>query len=266
MSVTGVPTRTIDYGPRGTVRVYADGEALAQAAAALLAETVASATGHAYIALSGGSTPKRMGQLLAGPSYQETIPWRNIEFFWGDERFVPEDNPESNSGEARRTFLDKVDVEPSRINPFPTHGPATPASPPRCTLPSSKRSSTRPMSRRASISSSSAWVTTGTPCRSSPARPRSMNRSASSSPTTFPKLDTTRLTLTAPVVNAAQRIAFLVGGSGKAETLAKVLDGPVDVNTLPSQIIRPTDGELLWLVDEAAATDLARQSAASNDQ
>ncbi len=265
MSVTGVPTRTIDYGPRGTVRVYADGEALAQAAAALLAETVASATGHAYIALSGGSTPKRMGQLLAGPPYQETIPWRNIEFFWGDERFVPEDNPESNSGEARRTFLDTVDVEPSRINPFPT------------------------TVRDAGLAAEMYATQLKTVFNETDVAPRfdlvflgmgDDGHTLSLFPGTaaiheterfvvanyVPKLDTTRLTLTAPVVNAAQRVAFLVGGSGKAETLAKVLDGPVDVDTLPSQIIRPTDGELLWLVDEAAATDLARQSAASNDQ
>ena len=264
MSVTGIPSRTIDYGARGTVRVYADGEALAQAAAALLADTVASATGHAYIALSGGSTPKRMGQLLAEPPYRETIAWRNIEFFWGDERFVPEDSPESNSGEARRTFLEKVDIEPSRINPFPT------------------------TVRDADLAAEMYATILKTVFNETDVAPRfdlvflgmgDDGHTLSLFPGTaaihetqrfvvanyVPKLETTRLTLTAPVVNAARRVAFLVGGSGKAETLAKVLDGPVDVETLPSQIIRPTDGELLWLVDEAAAADLARRPAASND-
>ena len=115
-----VLARTIDYGERGTVRVFPDAEALARAAADLLAGVVGDKAGLSYIALSGGSTPKRMGQLLADSPYREAIDWRSIEFFWGDERYVPEDNPESNSGEARRTFLNQVGVEPSRINPFPT--------------------------------------------------------------------------------------------------------------------------------------------------
>ncbi len=265
MSVTKAPFRTIDYGERGVVRVYADGEALARAAAALLANTVSSATGHAYIALSGGSTPKRMGQLLAQAPYQETIPWRNIEFFWGDERFVPEDSPESNSGEARRTFLDRVDVEPGRINPFPT------------------------TVRDADLAAEMYATQLKTVFNETDATPRfdlvflgmgDDGHTLSLFPGTaaiheterfvvanyVPKLDTTRLTLTALVVNAAQRVAFLVGGAGKAETLSKVLDGPVDIDTLPSQIIQPVDGELLWLVDEAAAANLARQPAAMNDQ
>ena len=114
------PRATIDYGERGTVQVYADGEALARAAAASFAEAAAGASGHAYIALSGGSTPRRMGQLLADMPYRDSIDWRNIEFFWGDERCVLEESPESNAGEAKRIFLDKVDVDPARINPFPT--------------------------------------------------------------------------------------------------------------------------------------------------
>ncbi len=265
MSVTEVPSRTIDYGERGTVRVYADAEALARAAAALLAETVSSATGHAYIALSGGSTPKRMGQLLAEAPYRETVAWRDIEFFWGDERFVPEESPESNSGEARRTFLDKVDVEPGRINPFPT------------------------TVRDPDLAAEMYATQLKTVFNETDVAPRfdlvflgmgDDGHTLSLFPGTaaiheterfvvanyVPKLDTTRLTLTAPVVNAAQRVAFLVGGAGKAETLAKVLDGPVDVDTLPSQIIRPVDGELLWLVDEAAAANLALRSATSNDR
>ena len=264
MSVTESPARTIDYGERGTVRIYADGEALARAAAALLAATAAGSTGHAFIALSGGSTPKRMGQLLAESPYRESIPWRDIEFFWGDERFVPEDSPESNSGEARRTFLDKVDIEPSRINPFPTNVPdANLAAEMYATQLKTVFNEVDGTPRFDLVflgmgdDGHTLSLFPGT------AAIRETERFAVSN--YVPKLDSTRLTLSAPLVNAAHVVAFLVGGAGKAETLARVLDGPVDVETLPSQIIRPTDGQLLWLIDEAAAARLARQPDAAND-
>ncbi len=264
MSVTQVPARTIDYGERGTVRVYADGETLAQAAAALFATTAAGTTGHAYIALSGGSTPKRMGQLLAGSPYREGIAWRDIEFFWGDERFVPEESPESNSGEARRTFLSKVDVEPSRINPFPT------------TIADEKLAAEMYATQLKTVFNEVdatprfdlVFLGMGDDGHTLSLFPgttaiRETERFAVANH--VPKLDTTRLTLTAPLVNAAHLVAFLVGGAGKAETLARVLDGPIDIDLLPSQIIRPTDGQLLWLVDEAAAANLARRPADTND-
>lgn len=255
MSVTEIPARTIDYGERGTVRVYADSEALAQAAAALLATTVSGSTGHAYIALSGGSTPKRMGQLLADPPYRDSIAWREIEFFWGDERFVPEDSPESNSGEARRTFLSKVDVEPSRINPFPTMiSDADLAAEMYATQLKTIFNEVDSIPRFDLV-----FLGMGDDGHTLSLFPGTVaihetERFAVSN--YVPKLDSTRLTLSAPLVNAAHVVAFLVGGAGKAETLAKVLDGPIDVDLLPSQIIRPTDGQLLWLVDEAAAASL----------
>jgi 6-phosphogluconolactonase len=72
------------------------------------------------------------------------------------------------------------------------------------------------------------------------------------------KLNTTRLTFTPPLINAARTVAFLVGGGGKADMLTRVLDGPVDVDEFPSQVVRPANGRLLWLVDEAAAANLNR--------
>ena len=262
MGESADPVSTIDYGERGTVRIYADGEALAEAAAALLASTIAGATGHAYIALSGGSTPKRMGQLLAGSPYRDSVDWRNAEFFWGDERFVPEDSHESNAGEARRTFLDKVDVEPSRINPFATTVPdPNLAAEMYATQIRTVFGETDSLPRFDLVflgmgdDGHTLSLFPGTTAIHETERLAVANY--------VPKLDTTRLTLTAPLVNAARRVAFLVGGAGKAETLARVLDGPVDVNTLPSQIIRPAEGELLWLVDPAAAAQLARRADAA---
>lgn len=259
MSDTAPSARTLDYGERGTVRVYGDGEALAHAAAELLASSSAGATGHAYIALSGGSTPKRMGELLAEPPYRDTVNWRNMEFFWGDERFVPEDSPDSNAGEARRTFLSKVDVEPSRINPFPVSVPDPQlAAEMYATQIKTVFGQTDGFPRFDLVllgmgdDGHTLSLFPGTSAIQETERFAVANY--------VPRLDTTRLTLTAPLVNAARTVAFLVGGSGKAETLARVLDGPVDVESLPAQIIQPAQGQLLWLVDEAAAAGLARLS------
>jgi 6-phosphogluconolactonase len=107
-----------------------EAEALARAAAETfvraMREAVA-ARGRGTVALSGGSTPKRMAELLAGAPYREQVPWTNLEIFWGDERWVPLASPDSNAGEAKRLLLDRVPVEPARVNPFPT--PETVADP-----------------------------------------------------------------------------------------------------------------------------------------
>lgn len=257
------PVRSIDYGERGTVLVYADGEQLARAAAALFAEAASEASGHPRIALSGGSTPKRMGQLLAADPYRDSIQWREIEFFWGDERYVPEESPESNSGEARRTFLDTVDADEARINPFPTT-----VSDPRLAAEMYATQIRTVFGETDGIpvfdlvllgmgdDGHTLSLFPGTEAIHETERLVVANH--------VPKLDTTRLTMTAPLVNAARRVAFLVGGAGKAATLTRVLDGGIDIETLPSQIIRPAHGQLLWLVDEAAAAGLGRGAGTSD--
>ena len=117
------PLRTLDYGERGRVLVFPDAEALAHAAAQTFIRTMGAAVaarGLGYVAFSGGSTPKRMAELLAEHPYRDHVPWPEIEFCWGDERWVPHSSPESNAGVAMRTLLDKVPVSPGRVDPFPS--------------------------------------------------------------------------------------------------------------------------------------------------
>ena len=100
-------TRSFDYGPRGRVFVVPDGAALARTAAEIFVRAMADAVAthnRATVALSGGSTPKRMGELLAAAPYREPVPWSEIEVFWGDERWEPLASPHSNAGEAKRTL------------------------------------------------------------------------------------------------------------------------------------------------------------------
>jgi 6-phosphogluconolactonase len=250
----------IDYGARGQVRVYVDAETLAKAAAGMFAEVALHAQDGrpVFVALSGGSTPRRMGELLASPLYRDSLPWGDLEIFWGDERWVPEESDESNFGTARRTFLDHVSVEPSRIHPFPTN------------LDDPMVAAERYAAELRAVFGETGDVPRfdlillgmgddGHTASLFPGTEVIHERERLVVAHYVPKLHAVRLTLTPPVINNAKQVTFLVSGTGKAATLAKVLEGPINVDELPSQVVRPTDGELSWLVDEAAAAQLRRE-------
>ncbi len=260
MTPNGEEPRTLDFGARGMVTVVADGSGLARAAAERFArgvETAIAARGRAIVALSGGSTPKQMGSILAREPYRSRIPWGHVHVFWGDERFVPLGSPESNAGEAKRGFLDLVPIPPDNVHPWDT--------------------ATDTSDEAAEQYERAIREVFGTPTE----MPRfdlvllgmgDDGHTASLFPNTtalaangplavsnfVPKLGAERLTLTAPVLDAGREILFLVGGPGKAQTLSAVLEGPEDPITLPAQSIRPSsgDGRLDWLVDEDAAARL----------
>jgi len=258
-----VPFERIDLADKGEMRVVADAEALAQAAAELFAELTAAATqarGFATVALSGGSTPKRMGQLLAAPPYAASVPWSSLEIFWGDERFVPLASDDSNAGVAMRTFLDVVPVDPLRVNAWDTSDITPDASAAayealvreRVPGPSGGFPRFDLVLLGMGDDGHTASLFPGTTALGE------RKRVAVANP--VDKLNTTRLTLTAPVINAAAAIVFLMAGAGKASRLAEVIDGPRDTDRLPSQLIAPDNGRLIWLVDRAAATEvLARR-------
>lgn len=251
------PLRIIEF-ERGDVWMYADAEALAHAAAALfhaVTATAAQTRNLAYVALSGGSTPLRMGEILAAPPYRETVPWSAVELFWGDERWVPAADASSNYGTAKQTLLDHVAVDPSRVNPVPTD-----ATDPRIAAQMYSAQLKTVFGTVAEVprfdlvflgmgdDGHTASLFPGTPAIHVTEELVVANY--------VPKLDTYRITMTPPLLNAAREVVFLVSGAGKAEILAAVLTGPKRVDELPSQIIAPEHGRVRWLVDEAAAAKL----------
>lgn len=254
--------RTLDYGERGRVVVVADGDALANMAANLLLTSAeeATAAGHrALISLSGGSTPKKMGELLAVAPLIERIPWANLDIFWGDERWVPLADPDSNAGEAMRGYLDAAPIETNHIHPFATEGVAAQnsAAAMERTLRSLQPDTNVPVFDLILLGMGddghTASLFPGT------AAVHESKRLVVSHQ--VEKLNATRLTFTPALINAALKVAFLVGGEGKAEMLTKVLEGPIDIDTMPSQAIRPSNGHLTWIVDEAAAAKLTGNTA-----
>lgn len=257
------PQRTIDYGDRGTVIVVPNGEALARIAAETLITTAAEAVSEsrqALVALSGGSTPKRMGELLATDDYAQRVHWDALQIFWGDERWVPLDNSQSNAGEAIRTFLDEVPIPGENVHPWETEGTVTPAV---------------AADRYGRLVREVSGTTDGMPVFDliflgmgddghtlslfPGTRAIRDNRSLTIAHY-VDKLDSERLTFGPALVNAARKAVFLVGGAGKADMLHRVLDGDRNIDELPSQVIQPMDGLLLWVVDEAAAAKLERES------
>jgi 6-phosphogluconolactonase len=252
-------TRLLDYGERGTVQVVTDGTALAEMAAELVMKTVNEiAVGglSALVALSGGSTPKLMGTLFAAEPLIDRVQWGSLEVFWGDQRWVPLDDPESNAGEAMRTFLNHVPIPLDQVHPFETEGIDPEQS--ACNLEQEIRD-LRPGAATPRFD----LILLG---MGDDGHTASLFPGAAAIHETerlvvshgIDKLNVTRLTFTPPLINAANKVAFLVGGEGKAEMLATVLDGPIDADATPAQVVRPHSGDLYWIVDEAAATLLGR--------
>lgn len=248
----------LDYGSRGEVRVFATPDDLARAAAETFQRLTIEAVeerGHATVALSGGSTPRQMGQLLAQPPFREQVPWAALDIFWGDERWVPETHPDSNAGAARAAFLDQVPIPPERIHPFPTVDlePVAAAAAYEQLLRAVPSGATD-LPRFDLI-----FLGMGDDGHTASLFPGTAaleEHSALAVAHHVPKLNSTRLTLTVPVLNAGGHVIFLVAGDSKAETLAMVLDGPERPTDLPAQLVKPDSGRLVWLVDRAAAARL----------
>jgi 6-phosphogluconolactonase len=241
----------------GTVRTFDNAEAVSRAAAdefVRCAGEAVAARGRFAVALSGGSTPRRLYQLLAGPPWRDRVEWDRVEVFWGDERCVPPDHPDSNYRMAREALLSHVPVPAGQVHRLeadrPDHDDATrayqetlarafgsAAEPPRFDLvllgmgPDGHTASLFPQT--AALGQTARWVVANF----------------------VPKFDADRLTLTYPVLNRAREVLFLVCGADKADVLREVLEGPADPRRLPSQAVRP-EGALLWFVDRAAAARL----------
>ncbi|MEJ7838246.1 MAG: 6-phosphogluconolactonase [Thermomicrobiales bacterium] len=249
----------LDYGDRGHVIVTTDSSAMAQRAADLILSHSIQARDQnriASIALSGGSTPKAMGELLATEPLRSEVAWNHLRIFWGDERWVPLSDPESNAGEARRGYLDAVTIPTENVIPFETEH-------------------LTPKESASKLESMIRMHLSGDPTPRFDLILLGMGgdgHTASLFPDTeaiqehhdlvvshlIEKLSSIRLTFTPALINAAKNVVFLVGGTGKADMLEQVLDGGIDVDRLPSQVVRPTNGTLTWIVDRAAAAELER--------
>lgn len=220
---------------------------------AALASQAVQASGKFTVALSGGSTPRTLYSLLATKS---GIPWDKICFFWGDERHVPPDNPESNYRTAHEALLSKVPVRPENIFRIRAEekDPATAAQQYEQSLKDFFHLSPGEFPRFDLVllgvgpDGHAASLFPGTAALNEKQRLVVANW--------VPKFNTHRITFTFPVLNAAACVIFLASGPDKAEILHQVLEK--SSANLPSQRVHPSHGNLLWLIDGPAATALSR--------
>jgi 6-phosphogluconolactonase len=244
-----------------TVEILPDESHLAEAAADRFVGIVEATLRYrqvADVALAGGSTPRAMNALLAAPPRRSHVPWQRVRFFFGDERTVAPDDAESNYRMTRETLFAPLGIPPEHV--FRMRGEDEP--------------------HAAAAAYAEVLV------RELGARPRfdllflgmgPDGHTASIFPGTLAAIDdsklvvanwveqfkTWRITLTPHVINDATHVVITTGGSAKADALHGVLDGPHDPNRYPVQLVAPTDGELHWFIDEAAAAKLARRVVAA---
>lgn len=251
-------------GHVGDLLVVADQAALAQEAAkrvVAIAEEAVARCGRFTVALAGGSTPKRLYSLLATEPYCTRLPWLETHLFWGDERAVSPEHPDSNFGMARATLLSRVPIPANQVHRMQAEradldaaaseyetgiagvfAAQPPYEPPMFDLillglgPDGHTASLFPYTR--ALQETKRWV----------------------APNYIPELKANRLTLTPLILNRAVTILFLVSGANKASVLQAVLEGPPDPERLPAQFIRPVAGRLVWLVDQAAASRLSEEA------
>ncbi len=238
-----------------TIEVFPNPTALAEAATRAIvdaARATVAARGRFMVALAGGDTPRATYSRLAAAPYAEAMPWDRTYVFFGDERCVPPDHPASNFGMARETLLAKVPVPPGQV--FRMRGESE--DPEQAAAEYARCLAEVFGTRRGELprfdlvllgmglDGHTASLFPGSPALKEVFRPVVAVHAAAAA---VPE----RLTLTFPVLNAAALVIFLVSGAEKAKAVKAAFN---DATQLPAGMVRPIDGRLVWMLDQAAAS------------
>jgi len=233
----------------GKVEILEDPLALARHVAEWLTATALASKGPFRVALSGGSTPKLLYEVLASDELRTRFPWQRVLWYWGDERFVPHDHPDSNYRMARKSMLDKAPVPPENVFPVRVDGsPEEAAMRYERTLQQAYGGAAlEPMRPLLDINllglgpdGHTASLIPGEPVL------QERKRWVVAVPHGRPEV---RITMTYPVLESCRHAAFIVSGEAKAAIVAAILAGGSQV---PAARIKPI-GELIWFLDRAAA-------------
>ncbi len=242
------------------IRILPDGVAIAKRAAQEFVQAAAAAVrakGSFNVSLAGGSTPKALYSLLVNdPALRSQLPWDKMHLFFGDERHVPPDHPDSNFRMATEAMISKSPLKPAQVTRIKAEYPDAE----RAALEYEKalreyfklKDGEFPRFDLLLVGMGSEGHTLslfpGTKALHADGRIVVSNW--------IGKLYTERITLTAPAANNAAEIIFMVTGADKACALKAVLEGPFEPEQLPAQLLQPKNGKLLWLVDAAAGSML----------
>jgi len=237
------------------IQVYSDRTKLSEAAVDLfvsLAHEAVNTQGSFTVALSGGSTPKQLYAGLAEPELEGRIPWGDIHLFFGDERHVLPNHPDSNFRMVQETLISKVPLPMENVHRVRTESDARLAA-------FEYEEELRSFFQQPWPNFDLLLLGMGTDGHTASLFPNTMGLNEEHRwfiAHQVPEHAIWRLTLTKNAINAARRIVVLVSGESKAKMLAKVLTGPYNPAQTPIQLVNPVAGELLWMIDRAAASQL----------
>ncbi len=252
----------VGIGQRAGMIVVEDTDALSRIAArelSLVADYSVKRTKRFTLALSGGSTPRALYELLATAPYRDQIPWAQTHIFWGDERDVPIDHPDSNQRMAAESLLSKVPLPPGNIHGLLTGqlNAADAAARYAAEIRAFFKLSDNELPQFDLI-----LLGLGDDGHTASLFPHTAALTARGEglfiANEVPQLNTTRLTLTMDAINSASNVMFLVAGDKKAHILYDVVRGPYRPDDHPAQRVNPAEGTLTIVTDQAAASILRR--------
>lgn len=236
-----------------SIKVYKDAQELCEAAVKLfirMADQSIAEHGRFAVALSGGRTPNFMYDLLAQPANADRIDWKNVFVFWGDERYVDFDNKENNSYQAKQHLLDLVPIPEANIFRIPVNGDHEADA-------KSYETTIRHFFAPGEPVFDCIFLGMGDEGHTASIFPGSalLYEKKSLVKDVYVEVKKMqRISFTPPLINASRKVVFMVTGKEKAEAFKEVTEGEYNPGLYPAQIIKPVNGKLFWMVDEAIAT------------
>jgi 6-phosphogluconolactonase len=242
------------------IQVFANPEALTQAAATKFvqqAHQAIQARGRFTIALSGGSTPKSLYALLATQPWRNQIPWNQVHLFWGDERHVPPSDASSNFRMTQEQLVFQVPIPHENVHRIKAENPDASAAATEYEQELRQFFQLREHQFPRFDLVLLGMGSNGHTASLFPGTDAVHEQTRLVVAPWVEELNSDRITLTPPVINNAVEIIFFVTGVEKAATLKAVLEGQYQPDRLPAQIICPTQGKVVWMIDQAAASSLS---------
>jgi 6-phosphogluconolactonase len=244
-----------------TVEILADEATMAEAAADRFVSVVEATLRFRRVAdvvLAGGSTPRAMNLILSSPARRASVPWDRVRFFFGDERTVPPDDPESNYRMTRETLFAPLGIADEHI--FRMRGEDEPhAAAAAYAQLLAQELGPRPRFDLLFLG----MGPDGHTASLFPGTLAAVDDTKLVVANWVEKFSTWRITFTPHVINDAAHVVITTGGPSKAAALHDVFDGPHQPDLYPIQLVAPVDGELTWIIDEAAAAMLAHRPGAA---
>lgn len=208
--------------------------------------------GKFSVALSGGNSPKKLYELLSAPAFKEKVHWQKVDFFFGDERYVPQTDSNSNYLMVKKALFEPLQIEPGHIFAVNTSLEVDKAAAQYSTVIHNYFAGKQ-------LRFDLVLLGLGDNSHTASLFPHTNvlhDNSVSVKAVFLEDQKVYRISFTAPIINQAHHVAFLVYGQGKAIAVHHIIEDKRDIENFPAQLIAPVDGELQWFMDEAAAAEL----------